>query len=130
MHTRSDSSSIRLTSTLCWLPFLLSACGQAPQSPLATTVCDLAAHAQRSVQIDAVVVVDADGRTLISDAHCAASKVELQLSAAAARAGADQRLRAAAQRAVSSGGTNIPVRLTGVYTQTASGAVFIADSVN
>jgi hypothetical protein len=109
---------------------LLSACSQAPQPPLATTVCDLPAHAQRTVQIDATVSVDPEGKTLISDTQCPATQVELRLSTAASRAGAAEQLKSAAQQAVSAGNARFPVRLTGVYTSAPPDTYFVADSVS
>jgi hypothetical protein len=111
------------------LAMLLAACGAAPPPPLATTVCGLAAHAQRTVQLTASVSVDASGTALISDPACAGTRIELRLSAAGSRAGAAERLQSAAKAAVGAGKTSFSVGLTGVYNSTPEGAVFIADSV-
>jgi hypothetical protein len=108
---------------------LLAACGPSPQPPLATTVCELPAHAQRSVQFDATVSVDSEGQAFISDARCTETRIMLRLSTAASRAGAAGQLQAAAQQAVSAGHTSFPVRVTGVYTSTPSEASFVAESV-
>ncbi len=108
---------------------LLAACGPAPQPPLATTVCELPAHAQRSVQFDATVSVDSEGQAFISDGRCAEIRIMLRLSTAASRAGAAGQLQAAAQQAVNAGHTSFAVRLTGVYTSTPSEASFVAESV-
>jgi len=115
--------------SLAALAGLLSACAPAPQPPLATTVCDLATHAQRTVQIDAAVGVDSAGKTMISDTGCPATQIELRLSAAGTRGGGAEQLKSAAQQAVGSGKSSFPVKLTGVYTQDPSGAYFAADSV-
>ena len=82
------------------------------------------------MQIDASVSVDSEGKTLIGDARCPATQVELRLSTAAARAGAAGQLKSAAQQAVSAGNSRFPVRLTGVYTSAPSGTYFVADSVS
>jgi hypothetical protein len=129
MNTRVAFSSYRVEFVLTALVGLLSACSQSPQPPLVTTVCELPANAQRTVQVDAAVSVDAAGKTLISDANCPATRIELQLSTAASRAGAAEQLKSAAQQAVSSGNSSFPIRLTGVYTGTPPDRYFVADSV-
>jgi hypothetical protein len=108
---------------------LVSACSEQAQAPMVTSVCDLAAHVQRVVQLDALIEVEPDGRTVISDAKCASTKVELRLSAAATRSGAAERLQAAAQRASGSGKRTIAATLTGVLANTTTGYYFNADSV-
>ena len=113
------------------IPFgLLSACGERMQAPIATTVCELPAYAQRMVQLDAEISVDRDGRTVIGDARCATTKIELQLSAAATRAGAAEQLEAAAQSATSSGKPSFSAKLTGVFTHATTGTYFIAESIS
>jgi hypothetical protein len=129
MNTRFAFATCRSGLPLAALLGLLTACSPAPQPPLATTVCDLPAHAQRTVQIDATVSVDAEGKTLISDANCSATQIELRLSTAASRAGSAELLKSAAQQAVGGGKSNFPVKLTGVYTA-APDSVFVADSVS
>ncbi|MGB8692890.1 MAG: hypothetical protein WCD08_05215 [Steroidobacteraceae bacterium] len=109
---------------------LLAACSQPPQPPLATTVCKLSTKPGRTVQIDATVSVDAEGNAMIGDSHCHAIRVALQLSTAAARAGADELLQAAAKQAVSSGRSSFVVTLAGVYTDTPQGTQFVASSVS
>lgn len=104
-------------------------CGQAPPAPLATTVCELPAHAQRTVQITASVSVDAEGRTLIGDPQCPATQIELRLSNAAQRAGAAGRLQAAARAAAGGGQSSFAIRLTGVYADGPPEAYFVTDSV-
>lgn len=108
---------------------LLAACSPAPRPPLATTVCKLGAHAQRSVQVDAIVSVDAEGQAYISDAPCPDVKIALQLSTAATRAGAAAQLQAAANTAVAAGSRTFGIRLTGVYANAPAGASFVAESV-
>jgi hypothetical protein len=124
----------RIASATCQVEFalagLLTACSPSPQAPLATTVCDLPAHAQRTVQIDATVSVDPEGQALISDVNCSATQIELRLSTAASRAGAAEQLKSAAQQAVSSGNSSFPIRLTGVYRSTPSDTYFVAESVS
>ena len=130
MNIRFAFATRRLEFALAALVGLLTACSQAPQTPLATTVCELPAHAQRTVQIDATVSVDSEGKTLISDSDCPATQLELRLSTAASRAGAAEQLKSAAQQAVSAGNSRFPVRLTGVYTSAPAGTYFVADSVS
>lgn len=108
---------------------LAAACAPAPQPPLATTVCELPAHAQRTVQLVATVTTDAAGTTLIGDPQCPATQVELRLSASGTRSGADAQLKSAARAAVGAGKSSFAVRLAGVYSGTAEGAAFVADSV-
>jgi hypothetical protein len=109
---------------------LLAACSQPQQPPLATTVCGLSAKPGRTVQIDATVSVDAEGNAMLGDAHCPAKRVALQLSTAAARAGADELLQSAAKQAVSSGQSSFAVTLVGVYTDTTQGTQFVASRVS
>ncbi len=130
MNTQFAFATCRVEFTLAALVGLLTACSQAPPTPLATTVCDLPAHAQRTVQFDATVRVDSEGKTLISDAQCPATQIELRLSTAASRAGAAEQLESAAQQAVSSGNKSFPVRLTGVFTSTPPDTYFVADTVS
>ena len=121
--------SPRVVFALTALLGLLTACSERTQPPVATTVCELPTYVQRMVQVDAEISVDAGGRTVIGDAHCATTKIELRLSEAASRAGAAAQLKAAAQRAVSSGNPSIPVKLTGVFTNESTAAYFIAESI-
>jgi hypothetical protein len=116
--------------TMVALAGLLTACSPPPQAPVATTVCDLPAHAQRTVQVDVTVSVDPEGRALMSDANCSATQIELRLSTAALRAGAAEQLKSAAQQAVSAGNSSFPIRLTGIYTSTSSDTFFVAESVS
>jgi hypothetical protein len=109
---------------------LVSACSEQAQAPMVTSVCDLTAHMQRVVQLDALIEVESDGRTVISDAQCASTKVELGLSAAANRSAVATRLQAAALRASGSGNRTIAATLTGVLTHTTTGYTFNADSVS
>lgn len=109
---------------------LLAACSPPPQAPVATTVCDLPAHAQWTVQVDVTVSVDPEGRALMSDANCSATQIELRLSTAALRAGVAEQLKSAAQQAVSAGNSSFPIRLTGIYTSTSSDTFFAAESVS
>ena len=109
---------------------LVSACSEQAQAPMVTSVCDLTAHLQRVVQLDALIEVEPDGRTVISDAQCASTKVELRLSAAGSRSGAAERLQAAAQRSSGSGNRTIAATLTGVLTNTTTGYTFNADSIS
>jgi hypothetical protein len=115
---------------LAALAGLLAACSPAPPVPLATTVCELPGHAQRTVQIAATVSVDAAGATLISDPQCPATQIELRLSAAGTRSGAAEQLKSAAKAAVGSGKSSFPVKLSGVYSSTAADTYFVADSVS
>jgi hypothetical protein len=87
-------------------------------------------YAQRMVQIDAEIRVDPDGRTVIGDARCAGTKIELRLTEAAARAGAAEQLMAAARSAASNGKPSVPAKLTGVYANTATSAYFIAENIS
>jgi hypothetical protein len=121
---------MRIRISLAMLLGSLAACSQPQRPPLATTVCELSAKPGRTVQIDATVSVDARGNAMLGDAHCPAIRVALQLSTAAARAGADELLQAAAKQAVSSGQSSFAVTLAGVYTDTAQGAQFVASSVS
>lgn len=130
MNTQFAFATRRVEFALAALAGLLTACSQAPQTPHATTVCDLSAHAQRTVQVDATVTVDSEGKTLISDARCPATQIELRLSTAASRAGAAEQLKSAAQQAVSSGSSSFPIRLRGVYTSAPPDTYFVADSVS
>jgi len=130
MNTQFAFATCRVEFALAALVGLLTACSQAPPTPLATTVCDLPAHAQRTVQIDAAVSVDSEGKALISDTNCLTTQIELRLSTAASRAGAAEQLKSAAQQAVSSGNKSFPIRLTGVYTSAPSGTYFVADTVS
>jgi len=129
MNTRFVSADRRTALALAALAGWVTGCSPAPQPPLATTVCDLPGNAQRTVQIDATVSVDAEGKTLISDARCPATRIELRLSAAGSRTGGADRLKSAAQQAVGSGNASFSIRLTGVYTPVPPDAYFIADSV-
>jgi hypothetical protein len=122
-------ASRNLLVALTALLGLLSACSQSRQQPLATTVCELSAKPGRTVQIDATVSVDAQSNAMIGDAHCPAIRIALQLSTAAARAGADELLQSAAKQAVASGQSSFTVKLTGIYTDTAEGSQFGASSV-
>ena len=108
---------------------LLAACSQPQQPPLKTSVCEMAARPGRTLQIDATVSVDAEGTAMIGDTHCPGIRLQLQLSTAASRAGADELLQAAAKRAVSSGQSSFAVQLTGVYTDATEGAQFVASNV-
>jgi hypothetical protein len=90
----------------------------------------MSASPGRTLLIDATVSVNAEGEAMIGDARCPATRLGLQLSTAASRAGADESLQAAAKRAVSSGQTSFAVELTGVYTDTTQGAQFVASSVS
>jgi len=130
MNTQIALATCRVEFALAALVGLLTACSQSPPTPHATTVCDLPAHAQRTVQIDATVSTDSEGKTLIGDARCPATQVELRLSTAASRAGAAEQHKSAAQEAVSAGNTRFPIRLTGVYTKAPSGDYFVADNVS
>jgi hypothetical protein len=130
MNTRFALAGHRVEFALAALVGLLAACAPAPQPPLATTVCDLPANADRTVQIDATVSVDAEGKTLISDARCSATQIELRLSESGSRAGGAEQLKSAAQQAAGSGSSSFPIRLTGVYTRDPAGSYFIADSVS
>jgi len=130
MNTQIALATRRVEFALAALVALLTACSPSPQTPLATTVCDLPAHAQLTVQIDATVSVDSEGKTLISDAQCPATQVELRFSTAASRAGAAEQLKSAARQAVSAGNSRFPIRLTGVYTNAPSGTYFVADNVS
>ena len=107
----------------------LGACGGQPQPPTVTTVCDLQAHTQQAVQLDVDISVDSSGGAVISDAHCAATKVQLQLSAAATRAGVGERLTAASQNAARGGHTSFPARVTGVFWNASTGNYFVAESI-
>ena len=107
----------------------LGACSGQPQPPTPTTVCDLAAHVQQSVQLDVDISVDSSGSAVISDARCAATKVQLQLSATATRAGAAERLTSAAQNATRSGHASFPAKVTGVYWNASTGNYFVAESI-
>jgi hypothetical protein len=107
---------------------MLSACSGRAPPPIAATVCDLPMHVGRTVQVDAEISPDRDGRTVIGDARCARTKIELRLSAGATRAGAAEQLMAASRSAASSHNASIPVKLTGIYTSE-SGDYFTADSV-
>ena len=129
MSARFAFAACRVGFAPVALAGLLTACSPAPQPPVATTVCDLPAHAQRTVQVDATVTVDPEGKTLISDAKCSATQIELRLSTAAQRAGAAEQLKTAAQQAVSAGNSSFPIRLTGVYTGGPPEVVFVAESV-
>ncbi|MCC7461629.1 MAG: hypothetical protein IT480_04110 [Gammaproteobacteria bacterium] len=120
---------MRAVRTLLAPAVLLAACAPVPQPPLATTVCELGAHPERTVQVDALISVDAEGQALIGAARCPEVKIMLQLSTAAARAGAAGRLKSAAQQAVQAGNTSFPVRLTGVYTSTPAATQFVAEDV-
>jgi hypothetical protein len=130
VSTQYTFATARLQFVLAALAGLLAACSQSPPTPLATTVCDLPAHAQRTVQVDATVSVDSEGTTLISDPTCPATQVELRLSAVGSRAGAGEQLKSAAKAAVGSGHASFPIRLTGVYTSAPTGTYFVADSVS
>lgn len=108
---------------------MVAGCSSSPPPPLATRVCELPAHAQRTVQITASVSVDAEGRTLIGDPQCPATQIELRLSNAAQRAGAAGRLQAAARAAAGGGQSSFAIRLTGVYADGPPEAYFVTDSV-
>jgi hypothetical protein len=115
--------------TLTSLAGLLSGCSERAATPLAATVCELTRYPQRMVQIDAEVRVDTDGRTVIGDARCASTKIELRLTEAAERAGAALQLMTAARNAASSGQPSIAVKLTGVFTNTATSTYFVAENI-
>jgi len=113
------------------LPFalllLLAACtGQTP-TPLATTVCELVQHPQRTVQLKATLSVTPDGGIRIGDPACASTHVELRLSGQAERAGYSERLQQTLQPAGSFGEVReLPgVTLTGVL-QTGDGETFFS----
>jgi len=108
----------------------LAACSQSRQPPLATTVCEMSTKPGRTVQLNATVSVDAESNALIGDTRCPAIHVPLQLSTAAARAGADELLQSAAKQAVSGGKASFAVTLAGVYSETTEGARFVASSVS
>jgi hypothetical protein len=128
MREHEGFGGIRIAGALTLT--LVSACSEQAQAPMVTSVCDLAAHMQRVVQFDALIEAETDGRTVISDAKCASTKVELRLSVAASRSGAAERLQAAAQRASGSGNRTIAATLTGVLHNTTTGYYFNADSVS
>jgi hypothetical protein len=107
----------------------LSGCGSSPQAPTVTTLCDLPAHVQQLVQLDADISVDSSGRAVLGDAHCATTKVELRLSETATRNGVAERLTAASQNAARNGQAAIPAKVIGVYWN-ASGSYFVAESVS
>jgi hypothetical protein len=106
---------------------LPAACGSQP--PLVATVCQLTTYAQRTVQVDAEISVDNSGHAVLGDARCAATMIELRLSAAASRAGAAEQLKLAAQAAVGSGKPSVRMKLIGVFTNEATGTYFVAESV-
>jgi hypothetical protein len=108
---------------------VLTACGGSPQAPTATSVCDLSAHAQELVQVEADISVDSSGRAVLGDAHCATTKVELRLSETATRNGVAERLTAASQNAAHSGHATLPATVTGVFWN-ASGSYFVAESIS
>jgi hypothetical protein len=130
MNNEYALSSRHALFALTALLGLLAACSERTQTPVATTVCELPTHAQRMVQVDAEISVDANGGTVIGDAHCATTKIELRLSQAASRAGVAEQLKAASQRAASSGNPNIPAKLTGVFSNESTSAYFIAESIS
>ena len=107
----------------------LAACSQPQTPPLSASLCEMSATPGRTLQVDATVSVNAEGTAMISDAHCPGIHLDLQLSTAASRAGADEVLQAAAKRAVSNGQSSFEVSLTGVYTDTTEGAQFVASQV-
>jgi hypothetical protein len=107
---------------------LLTACSERKPAPLTTSVCELSMYAQRAVQIDAEISAGPGGVPLIGDPRCPTTKVELRLSGAATRAGAEEQLKAAAQRATGSGSQSFPARLSGVFTNATTGDYFIAES--
>lgn len=107
---------------------LFAACSSGPQ-PLNTTVCDLPLYPQRSLQLDAQVGTERDGRAVIVDARCPAIRIGLRLTGAAARAGLEDRLKKASEGLVDPASVRLPVRLTGVYTGPPEGSYFTAETV-
>jgi hypothetical protein len=109
---------------------LLAACSQHQPPPVKTNVCEVSAKPGQNVQIDATVSTDAEGQAMLGDSRCPATRIPLQLSTAASRAGADELLQSAAKRAVSSGQSSFAAQLAGVYTESTQGAQFVASSVS
>jgi hypothetical protein len=109
------------------LPLLLAACADQAPAPLATTVCELVQHPQRTVQLQATLSVNPAGSIVMSDAACATTRVELRLSSQAERAGYSARLQQSLQPAGSFGEIReLPgVTLTGVL-QTGDGETFFS----
>jgi hypothetical protein len=105
---------------------VLAACTEAGTAPLSVSVCDLARYPQRLVQVKAEVRLRSDGQAVISDASCAAERIELRLTGAAAHAG----LEAALKTALADGADKVrmPVSLTGVYAA-APDAFFTAEAL-
>jgi len=120
---------MKLRFLIAALAALQGACAGPQQPPLKTTVCEMSAQPGRTLQVDATVSVNAEGNAMIGDARCPGIHLELQLSTAASRAGADALLQSAAQRAVSGGQSSFAVQLTGVYTEMTEGNQFVASSV-
>jgi hypothetical protein len=123
------SSSRHVVFALPALLGLLTACSGGAPKAVATSVCELGRYSQRTAKIDAEISVDVTGRTVIGDARCATTKIELRLSAAALRAGAAEQLKTASQGAVSGGKTSFAVKLTGIFADEPTGAYFIAENV-
>jgi hypothetical protein len=93
---------------------------------MTTTVCELARFPQRLVAIGAEVRLRSDGQAVISDANCAAVRIELRLIGAAAHAGLEEALKTALAAGVD--GVRISVSITGVYT-TAPEVSFTAETL-
>lgn len=124
MHPRRIGS---LLAPLC-VAIALAGCSAGPP-PQAVTLCDLPLYPQRLVQLDAEAGVRPDGRVVVVDARCAAIRIELRLTGAAARFGLEERLKKSSQGLASPAGVRLPVRLTGVYTGPPDGSWFTAESI-
>jgi hypothetical protein len=119
---------MRIMTAAIIVPVLasLAACGLQRAAPLVSTVCELPLHPQRLVQISAEVRLRSDGQAVISDASCAAERIELRLTGAAAHAGLERALKTAL--AAGADNVRVPVYLTGVYAALRE-AYFTAESL-
>lgn len=109
---------------------LLAGCSSESLPPMMASVCDLANNVERSVTVDAMVSVDAEGSAHISDAACPSTRIALELSAAGSRAGAAEQLKTAAQAATRDGKSSFRVTLSGVYKTSTPRPTFVADAVS